>query len=216
MLDSKLCCFRYYIWTWVVITLFELRCMLNYLWTCCNMWHICWIMYDLGCMLAMIRDPSWYSTDYRVYMSSSVCGSMCMRGQPCLILYKLVGSLTRGNIIDDPWSPWSLQWYMVGLGEMLQRGERKRAMCNKGGYRHDMACGIEPSSPWGWRWSSLSTMLAALVTPCVQWRFSHEGRAIEWHYSLFKWSSCSGSYDKVECVMVEGLEGLELVGASGA
>jgi hypothetical protein len=35
----------------------------------------------------------------------------------------------------------------VGLGEMLQRGERKRAMCNKGGYRHDMACGIEPSSP---------------------------------------------------------------------
>ena len=22
--------------------------MLNYLWTLCNMWHVCWIMYDLG------------------------------------------------------------------------------------------------------------------------------------------------------------------------
>jgi hypothetical protein len=81
-------------WTWVVITLFELRCMLNYLWTLCNMWHVCWIMYDLVCMLAMIWDPSWYSTDYRVYMGSSVCVSMCKRGQLCLILYKLVGSMT--------------------------------------------------------------------------------------------------------------------------
>ena len=26
----------------------ELRCMTNYLWTCCNMWLVCWIMYDLG------------------------------------------------------------------------------------------------------------------------------------------------------------------------
>ena len=29
-------------------------------------------MYDLGCMLAMNRDPSWYSMDYRVYMGSSM------------------------------------------------------------------------------------------------------------------------------------------------
>jgi hypothetical protein len=77
----------------VVITLFKLRCMLNYLWTCCNMWHVCWIMYGLGCMLGMFRDPSWYSTNYRVYIGSSVCVSTCKRGQSCLILYKLVGSM---------------------------------------------------------------------------------------------------------------------------
>ena len=29
-------------------------------------------MYDLGCMLMVNRDPSWYSTDYRVYMGSSM------------------------------------------------------------------------------------------------------------------------------------------------
>jgi hypothetical protein len=55
MLVLKLCCFRY-IWTWFVITLCELRCMLNYLWTCCNMWLVCWIMYDLGCMLVDSRS----------------------------------------------------------------------------------------------------------------------------------------------------------------
>ena len=48
------------------------RCMVRYLWTLCNMWHVCWIMYDLGCMLAMNWDPSWYSTYYRVYMGSSM------------------------------------------------------------------------------------------------------------------------------------------------
>ena len=47
-------------------------CMAMYLWTLCNMWHACWIMYDLGCMVAMNRDPSWYSTDYQVYMGSSM------------------------------------------------------------------------------------------------------------------------------------------------
>ena len=35
---------------------FELRCMLNYLWTLCNMWLVCWIMYDLGCMLDYSRS----------------------------------------------------------------------------------------------------------------------------------------------------------------
>ena len=32
----------------VVITMLELWCMTNYLWACCNMWLVCWIMYDLG------------------------------------------------------------------------------------------------------------------------------------------------------------------------
>ena len=36
------------------------------------MWHVCWIMYDPGCMWIVNRDPSWYSTDYRVYMGSSM------------------------------------------------------------------------------------------------------------------------------------------------
>ena len=46
--------------------------MAMYLWTLCNMWHVCWIMYDLSCMLVMNRDPSRYSTDYWVYMGSSM------------------------------------------------------------------------------------------------------------------------------------------------
>ena len=29
-------------------------------------------MYDLGCMWIVYRDPSWYSTNYRVYMGSSM------------------------------------------------------------------------------------------------------------------------------------------------
>jgi hypothetical protein len=45
-------------------------------------------------VLVMIQDPSWYSTDYRIYMGSSVCMSTCKQGQSCLILYKLVSSMT--------------------------------------------------------------------------------------------------------------------------
>ena len=42
ILVSKLLCFRYYfIWTWLVITLIGLWCMVRYLWTLCNMWHVC-------------------------------------------------------------------------------------------------------------------------------------------------------------------------------
>ena len=71
-------------WTRFVITL--IRTLMNelYLWTLCNMLHVCWIMYDLGCMLMVNRDPSRYSTDYRVYMGSSMivrplagCHSTC-------------------------------------------------------------------------------------------------------------------------------------------
>ena len=32
----------------VVIFILELWCTMNYLWTLCNVWHGCWIMYDLG------------------------------------------------------------------------------------------------------------------------------------------------------------------------
>ena len=37
-------------------------------------------MYDLGCMLVINRDPSWYSMNYRVYMGSSMivnCFACC-------------------------------------------------------------------------------------------------------------------------------------------
>ena len=59
-------------WTWFVITLIRTLMDELYLWTLCNMWHVCWIMYDLGCMWIVYRDPSWYSTDYWVYMGSSM------------------------------------------------------------------------------------------------------------------------------------------------
>ena len=52
-----LICFCYYLtWTWFVITL--IRTMMDelYLWTLCNMWHVYWIMYDLGCMLVESRS----------------------------------------------------------------------------------------------------------------------------------------------------------------
>ena len=57
---------------WFVITLFHTLMMEMYLRTLCNMWHVGWIMYDLGCLWIVYRDPSWYSTDYQVYMGSSM------------------------------------------------------------------------------------------------------------------------------------------------
>ena len=33
-----------------VITFIHTLMMKMYLWTLCNMWHVCWIMYDLGCL----------------------------------------------------------------------------------------------------------------------------------------------------------------------
>ena len=50
----------------IVIITFELRCMLKDSWTLCNMWHVCWIMYDLGCMVVMFRGPSRHSMDYQI------------------------------------------------------------------------------------------------------------------------------------------------------
>ena len=91
MLVLKLYCFRYCSWTWYCN---------NYIWTpmyvevlvnLCNMWLVCWIMYDIGCMLDF-QDPSWYSTDYRVYMGSSMT-VRSLRWLPLyLCSYKLVGS----------------------------------------------------------------------------------------------------------------------------
>ena len=47
-----LICFRYYLtWTWFVITLIHTLIDELYLWTLCNVWHVCWIIYDLGCIL---------------------------------------------------------------------------------------------------------------------------------------------------------------------
>ena len=73
-----------------------LQWMVMYLWTLCNMWHVCWIMYDLHCMLAMNRDPSWYSTDYRVYKGSSMTVWLILRLLLYLCSYKLDGSVTAG------------------------------------------------------------------------------------------------------------------------
>ena len=70
--------------------------MAIYLWTLCNMWHVCWIMYDLGCMMAINRDPSWYSLDYRVYMGSSMIVWLLRRLQLYLCSYKLDGSVIAG------------------------------------------------------------------------------------------------------------------------
>ena len=105
MMVLKLYYFCYYIWTWVVITHFVLRCMLNYSWTfvscglyveSCTILVVCWI----------IRDPAWYSTDYRIYMDSSMT-VRSIRWLPLyLCSYKLVSSATAGigarfNIIDQ-------------------------------------------------------------------------------------------------------------------
>ena len=41
--------------TWFVITLFHTLMNELYLWTLCNMWHVCWIMYDLGCVIGLFK-----------------------------------------------------------------------------------------------------------------------------------------------------------------
>ena len=51
-------------------------------------------MYDLGCMLMVNRDPSWYSMDYRVYMGSSMIVRLLRRLPLYLCSYKLDGSVT--------------------------------------------------------------------------------------------------------------------------
>ena len=51
-------------------------------------------MYNLGCMLAINRDSSWYSTDYRVYMGSSIIVRLLHRLPLYLCSYKLNGFVT--------------------------------------------------------------------------------------------------------------------------
>ena len=56
-------------------------------------------MYDLGCMLMVNRDPSWYSMDYRVYLGSSMTerplvGCHCTCG---LINWSILLQLGRGG-----------------------------------------------------------------------------------------------------------------------
>ena len=74
----------------IVITIFELRCMLRYLWayvTCglyaesCRILVVCWI----------IRDLSWYSTDFRVYTGSSMTVRSFLWLTLYLYSYKLIG-----------------------------------------------------------------------------------------------------------------------------
>ena len=84
VLVFKLNCFHdYFIWTWFVITLNHTLMYDVVFVNWCNMWHVSSIMYNLGCMLTVNRDHSWYSMDYRVYMGSSMIawplvGSHCI------------------------------------------------------------------------------------------------------------------------------------------
>ena len=100
----------------------------RYLWTLCNMWHVCWIMYDLGCMLMVNRDPLWYSTDYRVYMGSSMivrplagCHCTCtlvnwlvllhLSPAPIVVIVRgawpFLGEEPKGTLVDCSWLVWS-------------------------------------------------------------------------------------------------------------
>ena len=65
----------------------------KYLWTLCNMWHVCWILYDLGCCNRLSRPvvvldglPGLYGFKYD---SATACGLWLY-----LYSYKLVGSTT--------------------------------------------------------------------------------------------------------------------------
>ena len=86
-----------------------------YLWTLCNMWQLCWIMYDLGCMLTVNQDLSWYSTDYRVYMGSSMivqplvgCHCTCaLINWSVLLQYRCCSSHRDRSLLR---SPHSLDW----------------------------------------------------------------------------------------------------------
>ena len=90
-------CFRY-LWTRVVITMWT-PMYVRYLCTTCEMdvtyGLLCWIMYDLSCMRVGLKSYV-VSSDYRVYMGSS----MMVWSPRWLLLYlcsyKLVGSVTAG------------------------------------------------------------------------------------------------------------------------
>ena len=51
----ELICFRFNYQTRFVITFYSYSDDEKYLWTLCNMWHVCWILYDLGCCKSFIE-----------------------------------------------------------------------------------------------------------------------------------------------------------------
>jgi hypothetical protein len=71
----------------------EIRCILNYLWNGYSMWLVCWIMYDLGCMLVGLKSFM-VSSDYQVYMGSSMTIWSLWWLPLYLCSYKLDGSIT--------------------------------------------------------------------------------------------------------------------------
>ena len=84
-----------------------------YLWTLCNVWHVCWIMYDLVCMLVESRSfvvldrlPGLYGLKYD---SAIACGLPLYLGS-----YKLVGSTT-------PCNPWAYVQVLVLEIRILKR-----------------------------------------------------------------------------------------------
>ena len=81
--------------TWFIITFIRTLMMKMYLWTLYNMWHVCWILYDLGCCNRLSRAvvvldglPGLYGFKYD---SATACGLLLY-----LYSYKLVGSATAG------------------------------------------------------------------------------------------------------------------------
>ena len=92
----------------VVIIIFELRCMLNYLWSLCNIWHVCWIMYDLG--LYVGYESRYFATLDRlpVYMGSSMTVWPSRWLSLYLCSYKLVGSVTANEV--DETEAWLYRW----------------------------------------------------------------------------------------------------------
>ena len=51
----ELICFCFNYQTQFVITFYSYSDDEKYLWTLCNMWHVCWILYDLGCCKSFIE-----------------------------------------------------------------------------------------------------------------------------------------------------------------
>jgi len=90
---SKLKCFRYS-WTWFVITIFELWCNFQMLWTWCNCeW------WPLNLLRSWLYVRMWIEIlqdfiDYRDYMGLSLMVWLCKWSLLCLISYNLDGSVT--------------------------------------------------------------------------------------------------------------------------
>jgi hypothetical protein len=99
----KLLCFRY-LWTWFVITMWT-SMYVRYLRTACEMDVTCgllyWIMYDFGCVLVGLKSFV-VSSDYRVYMGSSMTVWSLRWLLLYLCSYKLDGSVTvSARYYDD-------------------------------------------------------------------------------------------------------------------